>query len=72
VKLPIKITQVDTLDDGNIVLQVDVEEEFKGILMASWGINEWDDDFASEKFIEAIRNGLIEKEASEEADNATT
>lgn len=59
-KVPIKVTEIETLPDGSARIQIEYDDDVKEMLMKSWGLTEWDESFAQREFLKAIREGLKE------------
>ena len=61
-KVPIKVTEIETLPDGSAKIQVEYDDDVKAMLMRAWGLTEWDESIAQKEFLKAIREGLKNRE----------
>ena len=61
-KVPIKVTEIETLPDGSAKIQVEYDDDVKAMLMRAWGLTEWDENIAQKEFLKAIREGLKNRE----------
>lgn len=64
-KVPIKVTEIETLPDGSARIQVEYDDDVKAMLMKAWGLTEWDESVAQKEFLKAIREGLKAKEGQD-------
>ena len=61
-KVPNKVTEIETLPDGSAKIQVEYDDDVKAMLMRAWGLTEWDENIAQKEFLKAIREGLKNRE----------
>ena len=64
---PIVVIDTTENDDGTMSVRLDVSDEFIEWFLETEGLEEWDDDYFQDWFIEAIRETLdAESEDTEE------
>ena len=62
-QVPIRVTSVEEQPDGSAKINLEFDDDVKGILMKAWGVTEWDEERAQREFVKVIRESVESTES---------